>query len=82
MYPGRWVAGLKPTSVNVTVYPSIYRVEGFKPTSVNVTVYPGRYRVEEFKPTSVNVVTVYPELKTLEWDILNPDRIINLEIKN
>ena len=21
------------------------------------------------------------ELKTLEWDILNPDRIINLEIK-
>ena len=23
-----------------------------------------------------------PELKTLEWDILNPDRIINLEIKN
>ena len=24
----------------------------------------------------------YPELKTLECDILNPDRIINLEIKN
>jgi len=23
-----------------------------------------------------------PELKTFEWDILNPDRIINLEIKN
>ena len=23
-----------------------------------------------------------PELKTLEWDILNLDRIINLEIKN
>ena len=22
------------------------------------------------------------ELKTLEWDILNPDRIINLEINN
>ena len=22
------------------------------------------------------------ELKTFEWDILNPDRIINLEIKN
>ena len=22
------------------------------------------------------------ELKTLEWDILNPDRLINLEIKN
>ena len=21
------------------------------------------------------------ELKTLEWDILNPDRLINLEIK-
>ncbi len=21
-----------------------------------------------------------PELKTLEWDILNPDRLINLEI--
>ena len=25
---------------------------------------------------------IYSELKTLEWDILNPDRIINLEIKN
>ena len=25
---------------------------------------------------------LYTELKTLEWDILNPDRIINLEIKN
>ena len=24
----------------------------------------------------------YPELKTLEWDILNPDRLINLEINN
>ena len=24
----------------------------------------------------------FPELKTFEWDILNPDRIINLEIKN
>ena len=23
-----------------------------------------------------------PELKTLEWDILNPDRIINLEIND
>ena len=23
-----------------------------------------------------------PELKTLEWDILNPDRLINLEINN
>ena len=22
-----------------------------------------------------------PELKTLEWDILNPNRLINLEIK-
>ena len=27
-------------------------------------------------------VKMFPELKTLEWDILNPDRIINLEIKN
>ena len=24
----------------------------------------------------------WTELKTLEWDILNPDRIVNLEIKN
>ena len=23
-----------------------------------------------------------PELKSLEWDILNPDRLINLEINN
>ena len=23
-----------------------------------------------------------PELKTLEWDTLNPDRLINLEINN
>jgi len=27
-------------------------------------------------------VLMCSELKTLEWDILNPDRIINLEIKN
>ena len=27
------------------------------------------------------MVTTYPELKTLEWDILNPDRLINLDIK-
>ena len=27
-------------------------------------------------------VEIYSELKTLEWDILNPDWIINLEIKN
>ena len=25
---------------------------------------------------------VQSELKTLEWDILNPDRLINLEINN
>jgi len=24
----------------------------------------------------------FPEMGTFEWDILNPDRIINLEIKN
>ena len=24
----------------------------------------------------------YPELKNLEWDILNPDRLINLKINN
>ena len=24
----------------------------------------------------------YSELKTLEWNILNPDRLINLEINN
>ena len=50
----------------------------------------GTYRYIEF--ISVHTVhTVYTvhtvhivhtELKTLEWDILNPDRIINLEIKN
>ena len=28
------------------------------------------------------VITWKTELKTLEWDILNPDRLINLEIKN
>ena len=25
---------------------------------------------------------IIPELKTLEWNILNPDRLINLEINN
>ena len=25
---------------------------------------------------------ILPELGTLEWDILNPDRLINLEIDN
>ena len=29
-----------------------------------------------------NYQNLDPELKTLEWDILNPDRIINLEINN
>ena len=24
---------------------------------------------------------VWPELETLEWDILNPDRLINLEVQ-
>ena len=27
------------------------------------------------------IVIRRPELKTLEWDILNPERMINLEIK-
>ena len=27
-------------------------------------------------------ISIYSELGTFEWDILNPDRIINLEIKN
>ena len=27
-------------------------------------------------------IIMKPELKTLEWNILNPDRLINLEIKN
>ena len=35
----------------------------------------GRYMV-------IRIQGIYSELKTLEWDILNPDRIINLEIKN
>jgi len=26
--------------------------------------------------------TLYPGAETLEWDILNPDRLINLEINN
>jgi len=30
----------------------------------------------------LNSSLVKPELKTLEWDILNPDRLINLEINN
>jgi len=27
-------------------------------------------------------ILVVPEMGNFEWDILNPDRIINLEIKN
>ena len=27
-------------------------------------------------------IDLQPEMKTLEWDILNPDRLINLEIDN
>ena len=27
-----------------------------------------------------NIISMKPELKTLEWDILNPDQLINLEI--
>ncbi len=29
-----------------------------------------------------NIHLISTELKTLEWDILNPDRLINLEINN
>jgi len=28
------------------------------------------------------IISTNPEMGTFEWDILNPDRIINLEIKN
>ena len=28
------------------------------------------------------IFDIQPELKTLEWNILNPDRLINLEINN
>ena len=29
-----------------------------------------------------NMYNVYPELKTLEWDILNHEQLIYLEINN
>ena len=40
------------------------------------------WKVSSFKISfTVEKLCLSPELKTLEWDILNPDRIINLEIK-
>ena len=42
------------------------------------------FQIESFELTKFTTYPLKPlsELKTLEWDILNPDRIINLEIKN
>ena len=34
-----------------------------------------------FKTVFFSLFEKRPERKTFEWDILNPDRIINLEIK-
>ena len=36
------------------------------------------HQISKFQVGCVNS----PELKTLEWNILNPDRLINLEFKN
>ena len=52
----------------------------FKGT-VNVISIKKLYVELHFLYTTVPFKTL-PELKTFEWDILNPDRIINLEIKN
>ena len=30
----------------------------------------------------MDIKNIRPELKTFEWDILNPDQLINLEINN
>ena len=40
-----------------------------------------KYCLKKMLRDVINLYVVWPELKTLEWDILNPDRIINLEIK-
>jgi len=37
---------------------------------------------EMFSRISSNISKEQTQLKTLEWDILNPDRLINLEINN
>ena len=34
------------------------------------------------KIPNLSFLTMLPEMGTFEWDILNPDQIINLEIKN
>jgi len=33
-------------------------------------------------PKTLRHLKVDPELKTLEWDIINPDKLINLQINN
>ena len=39
-----------------------------------------RDRYQELIP--ISTIQEFPELKTLEWNILNPDLLINLEINN
>jgi len=44
------------------------------------------YRKDRYSIASCSkfliLLSLQHELKTLEWDILNPDRLINLEINN
>ena len=39
-------------------------------------------KVENIPNMETHIFTISSELKTLEWDILNPYRLINLEINN
>ena len=51
------------------------------PTS-NPEYTPGKKLTDKQKRQIKRVSNIFTELKTLEWDILNPDRLNNLKIKN
>ena len=54
-------------------------------THIALTLHdPNRYSINCIKKSSPAsfMKQMKPELKTLEWDVLNPDRFINLEINN
>ena len=57
----------------------------FLPDKPNITIFPYiSWLTSQYDqwPPNIHVNLIFPELKTLEWNIFHPDRLINLEINN
>ena len=81
LYPGVYFVSMYP-DVFIFMSPGVF--VSMCP-GVFVSTYPGVI-VSMYLGVIVSmyqgvIVSMYPELKTLECDILNPDLLINLEIK-